>query len=96
MVLVAVFGARARADRLALNAKLRDVNYLTVVLNLAFYSAPIIYPISLVQQDYATHPWARIYELNPLVQFVEAMKDLMYSLTIPPLACGCTCWSSAA
>ncbi len=68
------------------NAKLRDVNYLVSVgLNLAFYSCPIIYPISLVQDNYATHPWLQIYEWNPLVQFVQAMKDLMYTLTLPSL-----------
>jgi ABC-type polysaccharide/polyol phosphate export permease len=67
-----------------LNARLRDVNYIvTVVLNLAFYLAPIIYPISLVRQVYENHPWARIYEYNPLVQFVEGMKDLMYSHVTP-------------
>ncbi len=68
------------------NAKLRDVNYLVSVgLNLAFYSCPIIYPISLVQDNYAAHPWLQIYEWNPLVQFVQAMKDLMWTLTLPSL-----------
>lgn len=67
-----------------LNAKLRDVNYIvTVALNLLFYAAPIIYPITQVRQVYETHPWARIYEYNPIVQFVEGMKDLMYGLEPP-------------
>lgn len=67
-----------------LNAKLRDVSYIVgVVLNLAFYSAPIIYPISQVRQVYPNHPWARIYEYNPIVQFVEGAKDLMYTLEPP-------------
>ncbi|WP_196073198.1 ABC transporter permease [Nakamurella alba] len=70
-----------------LNAKFRDVNYIvTVLMNLLFYSAPIIYPISLVREQYALHPWARIYEWNPLVQFVEGMKDLLYSLKAPSLS----------
>ena len=68
------------------NARYRDVNYIVLVLlNLLFYSAPIIYPISMVQAQYAAHPWAKIYELNPLVQFIEGMKDLMYSLESPSL-----------
>ncbi len=89
-VLIVLLGAFSLGLGLVLalwNAKLRDVNYLTsVALNLAFYSCPIIYPISLVEQNYATHPWLQIYELNPLVQFVQAMKDLMYSLQMPSLA----------
>ena len=79
MALIAAFGLGLGLILAILNAKLRDVNYIvTVVLNLAFYSAPIIYPIAMVQAQYATNPWARIYEWNPLVQFVEGMKDLMY------------------
>jgi ABC-type polysaccharide/polyol phosphate export permease len=69
-----------------LNAKLRDVNYLvTVALNLLFYSSPIVYPLSQVVQHYELHPWLKIYEYNPLVQFVEGMKDVMYSLRPPDL-----------
>lgn len=91
IVLLAMFALGIGLVLSLWNAKLRDVNYLTSVgLNLAFYSCPIIYPISLVEQNYAAHPWLKIYELNPLVQFVEAMKDLMYSLTMPSLL-ACTC-----
>lgn len=69
-----------------LNARLRDVGYIVnVLMNLLFYSAPIIYPISQVTKVYAEHPWARIYEWNPLVGFVESMKQLMYELTVPDL-----------
>lgn len=86
IVLLAAFALGLGLMLALWNAKLRDVNYLVSVgLNLAFYSCPIIYPISLVQQNYAAHPWLKIYEYNPLVQFVEAMKDLMYSLQMPSL-----------
>lgn len=87
IVLLAAFSLGLGLVLALWNAKLRDVNYLTsVALNLAFYSCPIIYPISLVEQNYVNHPWLKIYEFNPLVQFVEAMKDLMYSLQMPSLA----------
>jgi ABC-type polysaccharide/polyol phosphate export permease len=67
-----------------LNAKFRDVNYIVqVLMNLLFYSAPIIYPIQTVQDIINQHPWARIYNFNPLVQFVEGMKDALYSLKAP-------------
>ena len=68
-----------------LNAKLRDINYIVqVVFNLLFYSAPIIYPIAFVTDQYDEHPWLRIYEFNPITSFVEAFRDVLYHLTVPP------------
>lgn len=67
-----------------LNARFRDMAYIVqVVLNLLFYSAPIVYPIELVQRRYDTVSWARIYEWNPLTRFVEAFRDAMYTLRAP-------------
>jgi ABC-2 type transport system permease protein len=68
-----------------LNAKLRDINYIVqVVFNLLFYAAPIIYPISFVTDRYAEHPWLRVYEFNPITAFVEAFRDVLYHLSVPP------------
>lgn len=68
------------------NARFRDVGYLvTVMMNFLFYSAPIIYPISLVQDRYAEYPWLHIYEYNPLTVFVESFRDATWSLQVPPL-----------
>lgn len=70
-----------------LNAKLRDTNYLvSVALQLLFYACPIIYPLSVVQNLYQFHPWLKIYEWNPLVVFVEAIKDALYNLEAPALS----------
>jgi ABC-2 type transport system permease protein len=67
-----------------LNARFRDMAYIVVVaLNLLFYSAPIIYPIELVRQQYDAHPWARLYEWNPITQFVEGFRDALYFLQPP-------------
>jgi len=69
------------------NAKLRDVNYIVQVgLNLLFYGCPIIYPISNIQVVTKHHGWARIYYWNPLTQFVEANRDVLYDLRAPSLA----------
>jgi ABC-type polysaccharide/polyol phosphate export permease len=54
-----------------------------VALNLLFYAAPIIYPIELVRRQYDAHPWARLYEWNPITQFVEAFRDALYTLQAP-------------
>jgi ABC-2 type transport system permease protein len=67
-----------------LNARFRDVNYIVqVVLNLLFYSAPIIYPIAFVTDLYDEHPWLRLYEYNPITAFVEAFRDALYHLDFP-------------
>jgi ABC-2 type transport system permease protein len=67
-----------------LNARFRDMAHIVnVLLNLLFYSAPIIYPIKLVRDRYDAHPWARLYEWNPLTQFVEAFRDALYYLRAP-------------
>jgi ABC-type polysaccharide/polyol phosphate export permease len=69
-----------------LNARLRDINYIVqVVLNLLFYAAPVIYPITYVTDQYDAHPWLRVYELNPITAFVEAFRDVLYDLRLPPL-----------
>jgi ABC-2 type transport system permease protein len=69
-----------------LNARLRDINYIVqVIFNLLFYAAPIIYPVALVADRYDEHPWLRVYELNPITSFVEAFRDVLYDLTLPPL-----------
>lgn len=66
------------------NARYRDVAYLvTVFLQLMFYAIPVIYPLALVQKLYKFHPWLRVYEWNPLVQFIQAFRDSLYLLKTP-------------
>ncbi|SSC24653.1 ABC-2 transporter [Klenkia terrae] len=68
------------------NARFRDVNYIvTVVLGLLFYASPIIYPITLVTDMYAAHPWLQVYEYNPITSFVEAFRDVLWHLRFPGL-----------
>jgi ABC-2 type transport system permease protein len=73
------------------NVYFRDVQHLVaIVLQVLFYTAPIVYPISYVP-DTATVlgveiPVGDIYRLNPLVTFIEAFRDVLYDLRFPPLA----------
>ena len=86
LVLLAAFSLGVGLLLAMLNAHLRDIGYIVqVLLNLLFYAAPIIYPITYVEDLYAEHPWLRIYELNPITRFVEAFRDVLYHLTWPPL-----------
>ncbi|WP_369140003.1 ABC transporter permease [Modestobacter versicolor] len=84
LLLVIAFAVGAGFYLAALNARFRDVSYLVqVTLNLVFYATPIIYPISLVEQYYDRHAWARIYELNPVTQLVELMREILYTNEAP-------------
>lgn len=71
-----------------LNVYFRDVqHFVNILLQLWFYATPIIYPLSLVH-DATFHghriPLKFIYQLNPMVGFVEAMRDCLYNLRFPP------------
>ena len=55
-----------------------------------FYSAPIVYPVSLVPRQQATCsastcPCAAIYELNPLARFIEALPRRALRPALPAL-----------
>ncbi|MEY2452973.1 MAG: lipopolysaccharide transport system permease protein [Acidimicrobiaceae bacterium] len=66
-----------------LNVYFRDTQHLIgILLQMWFYGTPIIYSLKLVQ-DHA-HGWAlRLYDLNPMVQFVTAYRNLLYDLRWP-------------
>jgi ABC-2 type transport system permease protein len=72
------------------NVYFRDTQHLiAILLQVLFYLAPIVYPISYVP-DTATVfgiqiPLGDIYRLNPIVVFVGAFRDVMYDLRWPPL-----------
>lgn len=84
LLLVVAFSIGAGFLLAALNARYRDVSYLVQVgLNLLFYATPIIYPLTLVEQYYGDHPWARLYELNPVTQFVELTREVLYVTEAP-------------
>jgi ABC-type polysaccharide/polyol phosphate export permease len=72
-----------------LNVYFRDVQHLMgILLQFWFYSTPVVYPLSVVPASVELFglevPARAIYELNPMVRFVEAYRDLLYDLTFPP------------
>ncbi|PRZ44364.1 ABC-2 type transport system permease protein [Antricoccus suffuscus] len=84
LALFAAFGLGVGMFFAMLNARFRDVNYIiTVLLNLLFYSAPIIYPIELVQAKYGEYPWLKLYEYNPLTVFIESFRNILWDLKFP-------------
>jgi ABC-type polysaccharide/polyol phosphate export permease len=73
-----------------LNVYFRDLQYIVaIVLQLGFYAAPIIYPISLVPSRAVLWgldiPVRLIYSLNPAVHLVEAYRDVLYHARLPSL-----------
>jgi ABC-2 type transport system permease protein len=72
-----------------LNVYFRDVQHLIgIALMALFYSAPIVYPIRYVPQEAnfagMTIPVRAIYDLNPLVQFINCYRNVLYDLRFPP------------
>ncbi|MGH9148906.1 MAG: ABC transporter permease [Acidimicrobiales bacterium] len=75
----------------ALNVYFRDVQHFVGILFQAwFFLTPIVYPIRFVPDradlfgiDVAVRA---LYDLNPMVGFVEAFRDLLYDLRFPPAA----------
>lgn len=67
------------------NVYFRDVQYFVgILLQVAFYSAPIAYPIELVD-DKLGDTGMTLYRLNPLVDLVEAYHHVLYDLRWPSL-----------
>jgi len=70
-----------------LNVYFRDAQHLVgILLQIWFYSTPIVYPISIVQRELTPNYPAlfALYRLNPMVRMVSAYRDLLYHLRLPP------------
>lgn len=83
------------------NAYFRDLQYLigSILLQVLFYLAPVIYPMKFVYDATSGHPlYRRIYTANPLVQFFEAFHHVLYDLRWPTFQnfAYLTVWSCAA
>lgn len=67
-----------------LNINYRDVGYITgIALQVAFYSTPIVYSLSLVPVTVGGFPARKLISLNPITQFVEILRDLVWNLEMP-------------
>ncbi len=105
LVLLTVFALGIGLVLSVWNVRYRDVGYLTIIaLQFLFYVTPIVYPLSLVPERAMGLPARDIIRLNPLSQFTEASRELLYGLDWPgllrlglmaliSLAVGATGWS---
>lgn len=86
LVLLVLFALGVAFFLALLNVYYRDVGYLvTIALNLLFYAAPIIYPVTQVQQRVSGWVFT-VYNLNPITSFVQAFRDVLWSLQVPSAA----------
>ena len=67
-----------------LNVYMRDIEHLSALgLNVWFFLTPIVYPIDIIEQNVGGIAAADLLRLNPMTQFVEAYRDLLYHLQYP-------------
>lgn len=90
MLLEAVFVTGLALAMSVLNVYFRDLEYIiSILLQLLFYSAPIIYSVSYVPLTatvgFVHLPLRFLYDLNPMVQFVQAFRYCLYDLRLPPI-----------
>ena len=63
----------------AVNVIFRDMQpLLTLIIQLWFYASPIIYPVSLVPEN-----WRTLYFLNPMAGIIEAYRAVLLYQSLP-------------
>jgi lipopolysaccharide transport system permease protein len=106
MALLAIFGSGVSLILAIGNVYFRDTQYfLTILLQLWIYLTPIIYPINLVATESDKYHGLLgtpitilgIYELNPMVHFVNLFRELIYDNRWPDPNewIICACWAIA-
>lgn len=104
MLLLALFAAGVALILAVMNVYFRDTEHLlTIVLQIWMYLTPIIYPISLVETQSENVGGLLgtpitvlgLYEVNPMVQFVQVFRELLYDNRWPsgPALLACTLWA---
>lgn len=107
MILLTLFAAGIALMLAIANVYFRDTQYFIVlVLQLAIYLAPIIYPVSMVSDVSADlggllgTPFTLegIYLLNPMVHFIDVFRSLLYDTAFPALGEWVVCagWAIAS
>ena len=85
LALFAVFISSISLVLSVLNVHFRDLSHIVgVAIQLLFYLSPIIYQITLIPEHlsrFPAVPLRKLFELNPLTQFIEVFRDLTYGLT---------------
>ena len=104
MVLLALFASGIALMLSIANVHFRDTQYfVTLVLQMWMYLTPIIYPFSIVQAESdkigglgdTSITIADLYQLNPMVHFVELFRQLLYDNRWPDTSVWVWCVTAA-
>lgn len=105
MVLLAIFAVGVSMILSVANVYFRDTQYLVgIVFQIWFYLTPILYPVALVRDLDVMHreflgiSLFDVYMFNPLAEFVEAFRALLYHNRLPEFGnvLACVIWAALA
>jgi lipopolysaccharide transport system permease protein len=107
MLLLTIFAAGVSLLLSIANVYFRDTqHFLSIILQLWMYLSPIIYPISLVREQsdrvgglFGTPITIEgIYQLNPMVHYIEVFRNILYDNRWPELSdwLACAAWAFGA
>jgi ABC-type polysaccharide/polyol phosphate export permease len=99
LVLFVVFVNSVALSLSIVNVYFRDVAHLVnVALQLLFFLTPIIYTAEAVPESWHGIPLRALVMANPIAQFIEALRAVLYGLTVPTWAnwLGMLAWTGIA
>lgn len=56
-----------------------------IIMQLWFFLTPIMYPVSMIPEDWNGIPLQQLMGLNPMTVFVDISRNVLYDLTVPSL-----------
>ena len=82
-IVLAVFSSGIALALGCLAVYFRDLKYLwTIALQVWFFITPVVYPPSLAEDQLPN--WAQtVLQVNPMVHFIGAFRDLLYHAQVP-------------
>jgi ABC-type polysaccharide/polyol phosphate export permease len=68
-----------------------------ILMQLLFFLTPVMYPPTLIPEEWNGIPLRQLLALNPMADFVEIARLLLYELKLPPLGpvLYCVAWTAA-
>ena len=85
-VLTGLFAAGLGYCLAVANVHFRDTGQIfAIVLQMWFFLTPIMYTVDMIPEDYNGIPLRSLLAVNPMTEFVDIARALLYDLTLPPL-----------
>jgi ABC-2 type transport system permease protein len=67
-------------------------------MQLLFFLTPVMYPVTMIPEEWNGIPLRSLLSLNPMADFVEIARLLLYELRLPPLGpvLYCLAWTAVS